>query len=159
MSKLVEPITYRLKVKSLSDNEFARLTTKDGDTGYDLYALYNYHLAPGEPVRIPHGIAIELPEGYCATIEPRSSNLFRANLVDNPTEYLPLLVQHGEIDNSYRGELMTAVVNLGRFPYLLKAGDRISQLVLRPVIKLPMVTIDELSTTDRGAGGFGSTGA
>lgn len=168
-----------LKVRKLTQSDFATLVTKPGDTGYDLFVTEETLLLPGQPAFINHGVAIELPEGYAATIRPRSSSLLRTRtLVDiakavahtinedgtvsiqHPTfeQACPLHVSYGTIDNGYRGELKTVVINLGPEPITLQAGDRVSQLTIEAVTKFDVVVTDELSETERGAGGFGSTG-
>lgn len=117
------------------------------DSGLDLYVLDPMTIEPGASVKIPHGIALAIPDGCEGQIRPRSSTLFRG-----------LHVALGTIDAGYRGEIATAVLNTRREPVTLQPGDRISQLVIAPVSLVEVVEADDLDDTERGDGGFGSTG-
>ena len=122
----------------------------EGDVGIDLHANEKTWIEPFETVVIGTGTRIELPKGYGAEIRPRSSISKEG-----------LLVHHGTIDNGYRGELMVTITNLKqREVELIVDGQRIAQLVLHKIenVELKKVTDDELSDTERGANGYGSTG-
>lgn len=116
-------------------------------SGLDLRAAADAAIAPGSVVRIPTGIALEIPEGYEGQVRPRSGMSLRG---------LPAIL--GTIDSDYRGEVGVLLHNLRPWPMHVSRGDRIAQLVIVPVARVRVVEVDELSETDRGDGGFGSTG-
>lgn len=122
-------------------------TRREGDAGYDLYVSDQTVLAPRIPTNVPSGIAVELPGRLWGMLVPRSSTLRRG-----------IHVQTGIIDNGYRGELFVAAENLTGENIVLEPGERIAQFILMPLIALPVVQVNELSQTERGANGFGSTG-
>ena len=107
-------------------------------------------LAPGGRVLIPTGIAIALPEGYEAQIRPRSG------LALNHGIALPNAP--GTIDADYRGEIGIIMINAGSEPFTVERGMRIAQMVVGPVTRVTWQEVDALPETERGAGGFGSTG-
>ena len=108
-------------------------------------------LAPGARALVPTGIAIALPRGHEAQVRPRSGLAARNGLT--------VLNAPGTIDADYRGEVIVLLVNLGREPVTIAGGQRIAQLVVAPVAAVTVHEADELPPSDRGAGGFGSTGA
>lgn len=105
---------------------------------------------PGERVLIPTGLSMEIPLGYEVQVRPRSGLSLKSSLmvVNSP----------GTIDCDYRGEVNIIIGNFGKEDYVIEHGLRIAQLVLAPVTQARYVTTDSLSDTQRGAGGFGSTG-
>jgi dUTP pyrophosphatase len=107
-------------------------------------------LGPLERGAVPTGIAVEIPDGFEGQVRPRSGRALR--------EGLTLVNTPGTIDSDYRGEIQVIVVNLGRDPIRIEAGDRIAQLVIAPVARAELVEVQELSDTHRGGGGFGHTG-
>jgi dUTP diphosphatase len=107
-------------------------------------------LLPGARALIPTGFALELPHGYEAQIRPRSGLALKHGVT--------LLNSPGTIDSDYRGELMVILVNHGMEPFVVRRGDRIAQLVIAPVTRVEIATVDKLGATARGQGGFGSTG-
>ena len=107
-------------------------------------------VAAGEVVAVPTGLAMAIPRGYEGQVRPRSG-LARKHAVT-------VANAPGTIDADYRGECMVLLINLGREPFTIAHGDRVAQLVIAPVSQAEVVEVDELSTTARGAGGFGSTG-
>ncbi len=121
-----------------------------GSAGVDLRAFESGVLAPLERKLVRTGIRIALPEGFEAQIRPRSGLAVKhgISMVNSP----------GTIDSDYRGEIHVILVNLGVETYTFVAGERIAQLVIAPVIQADFVVKAELATTDRGEGGFGSTG-
>jgi dUTP pyrophosphatase len=119
-----------------------------GDSGLRLFVTEPVTLPPGEPVLVKHGIAVLPPAGHETQIRPRSSTLFKRKLH----------VAFGTIDASYRGELMSCVLNLGPEPVTLLPGERVSQLVVAPVAYAQVTPVATLPETVRGAGGYGSTG-
>lgn len=109
-------------------------------------------LAPGERRAVPTGLAIALPAGHEGQVRPRSGLALRHGVT--------VANAPGTIDEDYRGELMVLLINLGEHPYPIRHGDRIAQLVVAPVTQVAVQAVDApLDETDRGAGGFGSTGA
>jgi dUTP pyrophosphatase len=119
------------------------------DAGMDLRAVERAVLAPNVPQGVPTGLAIELPAGYEAQIRPRSGlALKHAITVPNSP---------GTIDPGYRGEIRVILLNLGKSDYVIEKGDRIAQMVIARYEAIEL-TEGELSDTDRGAGGFGSSG-
>jgi dUTP pyrophosphatase len=124
---------------------------KPGDAGADLYARIDLTLAPGERALMPTGIAIALPPGFAAFIHPRSGLAIR--------DGLSMVNAPGTIDASYRGEVQVILVNMDtKNSISIKRGDRVAQLVIQRVENVQIVPVDALPGTERGAGGFGSTG-
>lgn len=119
------------------------------DAGMDLRSVSDVVLEPGVPQLVPTGLAIELPSGFEAQIRPRSGLAFKhaITLPNSPAT----------IDPGYRGEIKVILLNLGREPYTIHAGDRIAQMV---IARYEAIEWDEgdLSESARGAGGFGSSG-
>ena len=107
-------------------------------------------LAPGGRALIPTGFALELPAGYEAQLRPRSGLALKSGVT--------VLNSPGTIDADYRGEVMVLLVNLGSDPFIVFRGARIAQLIIAPVTHAEIVAVEALQATDRGPGGFGSTG-
>ena len=107
-------------------------------------------LAPLARALVPTGFALEIPAGYEVQLRPRSGLALKAGIM--------LLNAPGTIDADYRGPVGVILANLGSEPYTIKRGDRIAQMVVAPVIQAIFREVTELGTSDRGAGGFGSTG-
>ena len=121
--------------------------------GYDLYAAstYNIEIPRGETVKIGTGIAVEIPEGYFGAVFARSGLATKKGL--RPANAV------GVIDSDYRGELIVALHNDSNMTQYVDAGERIAQLVILPYLNVDFNEVDELNSTDRGEGGFGSTGS
>lgn len=122
-----------------------------GDAGLDLVTTEDAELAPGERALLPTGIAIALPPGYAAFVHPRSGLAVRhgVSLVNAP----------GTVDAGYRGEIRVSVINLdATAPVTFRRGDRIAQLVVQRVEHAVLHEVERLPGSDRGEGGFGSTG-
>ena len=122
-----------------------------GDAGVDLVTTVAAQVAPGERVLLPTGIALALPEGFAAFVHPRSGLAvkFGVSLVNAP----------GTVDAGYRGEIRVSLVNLDpREPVVLQRGDRIAQLVVQRVEHAVFHEVETLPGSDRGEGGFGSSG-
>jgi len=127
----------------------------DGAAGLDLVACLDapIRLEPGASAAIPTGLAVALPHGHEGSVRPRSGLALRHGVT--------VLNAPGTIDEDYRGEVAVLLINLGREAYDVKHGDRVAQLVVSPVTRVTVETVDrleELGQTERGAGGFGSTG-
>lgn len=167
--------TIKVKIKRIRE-EVALPEYKSAlASGFDLAAAEDVIIKPGETVLVPTGIAVEIPAGYELQIRPRSgiSKRTRLRLPNTP----------GTVDADYRGEVGVLVENTvpptkasgsvvisvdgqlietnDLYPvgtYIIRKGDRIAQAVIAPVVRAEFVEVDELSETERGAGGFGSTG-
>lgn len=120
--------------------------------GMDLYAALEttLTLAPGDRALVPTGLAMALPQGFEAQVRPRSGLAAKHGVT--------VLNTPGTIDADYRGEVKVILVNLGSDPFAIERGERIAQMVIAPVTQAAMQEVDSLPETDRGAGGFGSTG-
>ena len=146
-----------LKIKALSPKigteiPAPRFATA-GSAAMDLCACIDapITLMPGERQRIPHGIAIALPgPEYVALVFARSGLATRDGIA--------LANGVGVIDSDYRGQIGVGLVNLGQEPYTVQPGDRIAQLMVVPVVQPTLRFVEELDETERGPGGFGSTG-
>ena len=119
-------------------------------SGVDLRSFENAILNPGERLAVGTGMRIEIPEGYECQIRPRSGLALKHGVT--------VLNAPGTIDADYRGEIRVILVNLGESPFQIEKGDRIAQMVLASVKRINWEETPELGTTDRGNGGFGSTG-
>lgn len=120
--------------------------------GFDLRAAVDESktLAPGERALIPTGISIAIPPGFEGQVRARSGLALKHGIA--------LVNAPGTIDADYRGEIGVIVVNLGQEPFTFHRGDRIAQLVIAPVVMAELDLVETLSATERGGGGFGSTG-
>ena len=107
-------------------------------------------LMPGARAMVPTGLSVAIPEGYEIQVRPRSGLAAKHGVT--------CLNTPGTIDSDYRGEIKVILINLGDAPFTIARGERIAQLVLAPVTQLGWKQVDGLDETDRGAGGFGSTG-
>jgi dUTP pyrophosphatase len=107
-------------------------------------------LAPGKHALVPTGLTIALPSGSEAQVRPRSGLAARHGVT--------VLNSPGTIDADYRGEISVILINHGQAPFTIRRGERIAQMVIAPVVRAELVVAAALSTTDRGSGGFGSTG-
>jgi dUTP pyrophosphatase len=126
-----------------------------GAAGADLCAVVDdgakaYQINPGAWTLISCGFEIEIEPGYEVQVRPRSGLALRHGVT--------VLNSPGTIDSDYRGEMMVMLVNNGNEPFFVNSGDRIAQMVVAPVVNAAFMQVDVLSETDRGAGGFGSTG-
>jgi len=123
----------------------------DGDAGFDLHSRIDLTLEPGERAVIPTGICVAIPRGYAGLVLPRSGLAARHGiaLVNSP----------GLIDAGYRGEVAVILLNTDKYEaFHLKHGDRIAQMVIQKIEEVSFLPMPELDETERGAGGFGSTG-
>ena len=153
----------KLGFKKLDPNAQLPKYAHEGDAGMDIFALEDVDLPRGVPTLIKTGLAAEIPDGYEIQVRSRSGLALKGVSVENAP---------GTIDSKYRGEIgvILAFRNDTLIPhtlddgaskrewYPIKAGDKIAQLVLAPVTFADVCEVEELSTTDRGACGFGSTG-
>ena len=149
--------TIELKIKKLEhfDNNLPLPKYETaGAAGADLRASMpnqeNMTIAPGKRVLVPTGLSYEIPEGYEVQVRPRSGMSLKTNLL--------IVNSPGTIDCDYRGEIKIIIGNFGEDDAVIEHGDRIAQMVIAPVTQATLVETSILSDTDRGAGGFGSTG-
>lgn len=122
----------------------------DGDAGLDLRACEDVSLGPGERAVVSTGIAVEIPDGYAGFVQPRSGLAARhgIGIVNSP----------GLVDPGYRGEIRVILINTDASePFRVERGMRIAQLVIAPVASVRLVEVDELTASERGARGFGSS--
>ncbi len=141
-----------LLVQQLSPLAHVPAYQSDGAAGLDLHAAIDgpITIAPGQIVMIPIGIAIALPPGHEGQVRPRSGLASRHGVT--------LPNAPGTIDEDYRGEVKVPLINLGSEAFSVEPGMRIAQMVVSPVTHCAIEAVDELDATQRGAGGFGSTG-
>lgn len=141
----------KIKIVNKSDNPLPAYETA-GSAGMDLRAQLSEPviLKPLQRALIPTGLFIELPDGYEAQIRPRSGLALKKGL--------SLLNSPGTIDSDYRGELKIIMINLSNETTIVNTGERIAQMVIAKYEKVAFTEVDELTETDRGAGGFGHTG-
>ena len=123
-----------------------------GAAGFDLRAAIDAPavLAPRERLLVPTGFACAVPHGYELQVRPRSGLAVKhgIGIINSP----------GTVDSDYRGPLMVCLINLGAERFTINRGDRIAQALVAPAPQVPLVEVDELEETERGGGGFGSTG-
>ncbi|MGF7088257.1 dUTP pyrophosphatase [Kroppenstedtia sanguinis] len=145
---------FDVGIKKLPGNEDLPLPERMSEeaSGFDLLAAVQdeLQLEPGEWRLVPTGIALEMPAGLEAQVRPRSGLALKHGIT--------LLNSPGTIDADYRGEISAILHNLGREPFVVRRGERIAQLVFQQVPKVRWRAVEQLSSTDRGSGGFGHTG-
>ena len=108
-------------------------------------------LAPGKHAMVPTGLTIALPSGFEAQVRPRSGLAAKHGVT--------VLNSPGTVDADYRGEINVLLINHGEAPFPIRRGERIAQMVIAPVVQAELIPVSALSSTDRGSGGFGSTGS
>ncbi|PHJ38774.1 deoxyuridine 5'-triphosphate nucleotidohydrolase [Desulforamulus profundi] len=139
-----------IKIKRLQQNaELPRRATPES-AGFDLHTLEDFSLNPGEHKAVRTGLAFEIPPGYAMLIYPRSG------MAKNHGITLSNAV--GVVDSDYRGEVMVLLHNAGEHKVSFEAGDRIAQAIIHTLPDIELVECEELNETERGKGGFGSTG-
>ena len=141
-----------IQVKRLRENAILPTYGSLEAAGADLYACLEDPLViqPGETVWVPTGIALEVPKGCAGLIYARSSMGVKRGLA--PANKV------GVIDSDYRGEIRVVLLNHGKTAQTIEHGERIAQFLITPVLTPAYTEVEELSNTDRGTGGFGSTG-
>ena len=141
-----------VKIKLLRENATCPSYQSASAAGADLYAAIDEALTieAGQTVLVPAGVAMEIPEGFVGLVYARSGLATKKGLA--PANKV------GVIDSDYRGEIMVALHNHSNKSAEIEAGERIAQIVLTPYLTAQFEIADELSSTERGAGGFGSTG-
>ena len=139
----------KIKLENGCEN-FCPKKAHPDDAGYDLYSRIDAVLEPLSGMAIPVGFAMELPSGYEAQIRPRSGLAAK--------HHISVTNSPGTVDANFRGEVKAILYNLGREPFVIQRGDRIAQMVICKLPEIDLIEATELSETDRGSGGFGSTG-
>ena len=142
-----------VKVKKLKDNAVVPKRATSGSAGADLYACIteSVTIAPGQLVKIPTGIAIELADSSLAAFLFARSGL-------GVKHGITLSNSVGVVDSDYRGEICVGLCNVSGEPYTIQPDERVAQMVIMPVVCAEFVEAEELGTTVRGEGGFGSSG-
>ncbi len=138
----------RLKIMKLDPKAHAPERGNHGDLGYDLFALEGAQLAPGDTKPIRTGIALGFPEGWGGVVKDRSSMALKQ-----------ITVSAGVIDNGYRGEILVVMTNNSSDTIQIEADQKIAQIIPVEVTDWDVEIVDHLDDTQRGAGGFGSTGS
>lgn len=141
----------KLYIKRLSPTATLPSYSHPGDAGLDLYADVSVSIEPGETRLVGTGISIELPPNTEAQVRPRSGLALKQGIT--------VLNTPGTIDQGYRGEVGVILINHGRSRFDVVRGMKIAQMVVAPFLTVSVEEAGELSTTGRGHGGFGSTGA
>lgn len=140
-----------LKIKKLADNAVIPTYGSEYAAGADLYSCEGeLTFAPGETKMVHTGLAMQIPVGYVGLVYARSGIASKRGLA--PANKV------GVVDSDYRGEIMVALHNHSTEPQSIVAGERIAQMVITPYLTVNYVETDTLDETDRGTGGFGSTG-
>ena len=140
----------RLLVKRLSETATVPSYAHVGDAGLDLYSAVAVSIEPGESKLVGTGVSIELPPNTEAQVRPRSGLALKQGI--------SVLNTPGTIDHGYRGEVGVILINHGRQRFDVRPGMKIAQMVIAPFLTVSVEEVEELSTTARGHGGFGSTG-
>lgn len=141
--------TVKIPIVLQSGSELPAYATP-GSAGMDLRSLESLEIPSMGRAMVPTGLRIAVPAGYEAQVRPRSGLSIKHGLT--------LINPPGTIDSDFRGEVNVLVINLGQESYTIKAGERIAQLVICPVARAEWHAVEELSDSERGEGGFGSTG-
>ncbi|MBD2776955.1 dUTP diphosphatase [Iningainema sp. BLCCT55] len=139
-----------VKVKRLTPEAKLPRYEHPGDSGADLVAVTDCTLQPMQWFPVPTGISAEVPMGYELQVRPRSGLALKHGVT--------VLNSPGTVDAGYRGEIKVILINFGSEPFNISKGQKIAQLVVAPVMSGQFEEVDELSPSQRGSGGFGSTG-
>ena len=142
----------KILIKRLSKKVSLPKYETSGSSGMDLAANIdtNISIDPGKSAIIPTGLALSIPKGFEVQIRPRSGLAAK--------QKISVLNTPGTIDADYRGEIKVILINLGQEPFKVERGLRIAQMVVCPIVQAQLKEVDDLSETERGKGGFGSTG-
>ena len=148
----VEAAAVAVRIKRLPHGHGLELPAyaTSGAAGMDVLAAEHVTLAPGARHAVATGFAVAIPPGYEIQVRPRSGLALKHGISVPNTP--------GTIDSDYRGELKVLLINHGQAAFEVRRGDRIAQLVVGPVVRASWLKVDELDATERGEGGFGSTG-
>ena len=142
----------KIKIKKLSNEVLTPKYETPGSSGMDIAAYINEDIIinSGDKALIPTGFSLSIPQGYEVQIRPRSGLAIKKGIT--------ILNTPGTIDSDYRGEVKVVLINLSKDKFTVQNGERIAQMVVCPIIQVSIEEVKELSETNRGIGGFGSTG-
>ena len=142
----------KIQIKKLSNEVLTPKYETSGSSGMDIAAYIEKEIIinPGEKALIPTGFSLSIPQGYEVQIRPRSGLAAKKGVT--------VLNTPGTIDSDYRGEIKVILINLSKDKFFVKKGERIAQMVVCPIQQVIIEEVNELSETNRGIGGFGSTG-
>ena len=142
----------KIQIKKLSNEVLTPKYETSGSSGMDIAAYIEKEVIinPGEKALIPTGFSLSIPQGYEVQIRPRSGLAAKKGVT--------ILNTPGTIDSDYRGEIKVILINLSKDKFFVKKGERIAQMVVCPIQQVIIEEVSELSETNRGIGGFGSTG-
>jgi len=143
----------KIQIKKLSKDVLTPKYETSGSSGMDIAAYIEGDIIinPGDKALIPSGFSLSIPKGYEVQIRPRSGLAAKKSIT--------VLNTPGTIDADYRGELKIILINHSKEKFSVKKGERIAQMVVCPVVRVQLEEVQELPITNRGASGFGSTGA
>ncbi len=142
----------KLLIKRFSKNVIIPKYETSGSSGMDIaaYIKENIEINPSEKAIVPTGFSLSIPKGFEIQIRPRSGLAAKNDI--------SVLNTPGTIDADYRGEIKVILINLGKKKFIVENGLRVAQMIMCPVVQAKIEEVEELSSTDRGSGGFGSTG-
>lgn len=138
----------QLKIKKLKPEAISPKYSYNDDAGFDLFSVEKIEILPNQRVRVPTGIAMQIPNGHVGLIWDKSG-LSQKN---------GLKTLGGVVDSGYRGEVMVGIINLSDDKYVLEAGHKVAQMIIQKKETCEIIEVEELEDTDRGEGGFGSSG-
>lgn len=141
---------YTLKIKKLNEDAIIPNFAHKGDAGMDLYSIEEVNIPSTESRLIKTGISIQLPKNTEAQVRPRSGLALKHSVT--------VLNTPGTIDEGYRGEIGIILINHSKEEFTVTKGMKIAQMVVKPIYDINIEEVKELNDTDRGQGGFGSTG-
>lgn len=144
-------MSFEIELPIVADEQFLPAYAQPGDAGADLRSTQSLTIQPGERALVSTGVRIALPDGHLAFVVPRSGLAVKhgISIVNTP----------GTIDAGYRGEIKVILINHDpSAPFSVEVGDRIAQLIVMPFVQAKFSVVSELSESERGTGGFGSTG-
>lgn len=141
---------FTLKIKKLNDDAIIPQIAHKGDAGMDLFSIEDVCVPSGEVRLIKTGISIELPDNTEAQIRPRSGLALK--------HYITVLNSPGTIDAGYRGEIGVILINHSSVDFMVTKGMKIAQMVVKPIYDVTIDVVTELSNSDRGEKGYGSSG-
>jgi dUTP pyrophosphatase len=143
-------MTYTIKVNLIHEDALLPNRAYEGDAGFDLFSVEEKVIKAGESGLIQTGIQLELPKWTEAQIRPRSGLALNHSIT--------VLNSPGTIDEGYRGEIKIILINHGKKDFVIKKKMKIAQMVIAPIAKVDLIEVDELTSSERGTGGFGSSG-
>lgn len=139
-----------VKVKILNPDAIIPKYQTEEAAGFDLHSVEEKIIKAGERDVVKTGLAVALPKGYELQVRPRSGLALKNGIT--------VLNTPGTVDSDYRGELMVILLNTSKEGFAIKKGERIAQAVIKEILQADFAVVDELDSTERGTGGFGSTG-